>query len=182
MGNTSTDYASYYNVVRQKEAEYLEAIQSAATITNGERRAKALKDLHDYYNAIWEELTNAILCEKPLKLIKEELRDLATEEVPVANEVACTEAFKEALLKKSDYLRRNGYIATETRKISCIVCDRLIQGIGLIDLEDAALSGSVAYVLIFCKISINGCHLSSCKHSFLSTIAVTSSQAGTSCL
>ena len=55
MGNTSTDYASYYNVVRQKEAEYLEAIQSAATITNGERRAKALKDLHDYYNAIWEE-------------------------------------------------------------------------------------------------------------------------------
>ena len=83
MGNTSNDYTTYYNIVRQKEAEYLEAIQAAATITNGERRAKALKDLHDYYNAIWEDLTNAILCEKPLKLIKEELRDLATEEIPV---------------------------------------------------------------------------------------------------
>ena len=112
MGNTSNDYTTYYNIVRQKEAEYLEAIQSAATITNGERRAKALKDLHDYYNAIWEDLTNAILCEKPLKLIKEELRDLATEEIPVDTEVPCTEAFKEALLQKSDYLRRNGYIKT----------------------------------------------------------------------
>lgn len=155
MGNTSTDYASYYNVVRQKEAEYLEAIQSAATITNGERRAKALKDLHDYYNAIWEELTNAILCEKPLKLIKEELRDLATEEVPVANEVACTEAFKEVLLKKSDYLRRNGYIATETRKISCIVCDRLIQGIGLIDLEDAG-TNALCFECMNDKVCIGG--------------------------
>ena len=103
MGNTSTKYASYYNVVRQKKAEYLEAIQSAATITNGERRAKALKDLHDYNNAIWVQLTNAILCEKPLKLIKDELCDLATEEVPVANEAACMEAFKEALLNNSDY-------------------------------------------------------------------------------
>ena len=40
MGNTSNDYTTYYNIVRQKEAEYLEAIQSAATITNGERRAR----------------------------------------------------------------------------------------------------------------------------------------------
>ena len=113
------------------------------------------RDLHDYYNAIWEDLTNAILCEKPLKLIKEELRDLATEEIPVDTEVPCTEAFKEALLQKSDYLRRNGYIKTETRNISCIVCDRLIQGIGLIDLEDAG-TNALCFACMNDKVCVGG--------------------------
>lgn len=92
--------------------------------------SKQFIEIQEYYGAELDNIASAILGEPPVESINMYItyEDEITEDVDYS--------LHQYVLDNTDMLIRRGLVKTFDRPVYCLLCDRLIKGIGLMDFVD----------------------------------------------
>lgn len=116
----------------QIESRFLSELEANKNDTN------KIIEITDYYHFLLESVTSSLLEEEP---ISDFLRQLVIDvEVEEENPIQVTDDIKDFIIKNASQVLERKIAKTIKTPTTCLLCDKLIKGFGLLDTVDAGLN------------------------------------------